>query len=143
MVLLLKPFGSEMPSSYSAGSQRANGVLEAPSRGFFLQPGKRSADSEGLLEKCRVDVHIARGARRPPFNRLQVVADAGDGAIHVDVGQGQALRLARSGRTPGDFGQFHQVIFREQIWKKRKATLLMEPAVAHGATLTTGVVRLP
>lgn len=64
MVLLLKPFGCEMPSSYRAGSQRAKGVLEAPSRGFFLERNKRSWAFETSLEKGLVDVHMACGARR-------------------------------------------------------------------------------
>lgn len=64
MVLLLKPFGCEMPSSYWAGSQRVKGVLEAPSRGFFLEQNKRSCGFETLLEKGRGDVHIACGVRR-------------------------------------------------------------------------------
>lgn len=101
MVLLLKPFGSEMPSSYSAGSQRANGVLEAPSRGFFLQPNERSPGSEPLIEKRRVSRCAHRAWRKTPafqqHLRLQVVADAGDAAIYVDVGQGQALRRTHSG----------------------------------------------
>lgn len=63
MVLLLKPFGSEMPSSYWAGSQRVKGVLEAPSRGFFLERNKRSSGFETLLEKARVDVLIVCGIR--------------------------------------------------------------------------------
>lgn len=42
---------------------------------------------------------------------LQVVADAGDGAINVDVGQGQTRRRAHSGRASSDFGQFLQVAF--------------------------------
>lgn len=70
MVLLLKPFGSEMPSSYAAGSQRVNGVLADPSRGFLLQPTNRNPGLETLLEKCVVGVHIACGARRPPFNSI-------------------------------------------------------------------------
>lgn len=65
MVLLLKPFGWEMPSSYSAGSQRAKGVFEAPSRGLFLEPHRRSSPSETLLEKRWTSVHIMRGARQP------------------------------------------------------------------------------
>lgn len=64
MVLLLKPFGSEIPSSYWAGSQRVKGVLEAPSRGFFLERNKRSSGFETLLEKGRVDVPIVCGVRR-------------------------------------------------------------------------------
>lgn len=53
MVLLLKPLGCEMPSSYWAGSQRVKGVLEAPSRGFFLRGHKRSSGFETSLEKGR------------------------------------------------------------------------------------------
>lgn len=130
MVLLLKPFGSEMPSSYSAGSQRANGVLEDPSRGFLLQPTNRNPGLEALLEKCRGRCAHRVWRKAAAFQQhllLQVVADAGDAAIYVDVGQGQALRQTHSGSTPGDFGQFRQVIFREQIWNERKATHLMEP----------------
>ena len=37
LIVLSPPFGWEIPSSYSAGSQRAKGVLEAPRRGFFLK----------------------------------------------------------------------------------------------------------
>lgn len=51
MVLLLKPLGWEIPSSYCEGSQRVKGVLEAPRRGLFLQPNRRSSPSGTLLEK--------------------------------------------------------------------------------------------
>lgn len=114
MVLLLKPFGWETPSSYSAGSQRAKGVFAAPSRGFFLEPNRRSSPLETSLEKRRAGVHTTRGARSRAFQKpglLQVVADAGDGAVLVDVRLGQALRRPHTGRTSADFRQFGQVLF--------------------------------
>lgn len=70
MVLLLKPFGWEIPSSYSAGSQRAKGVFEAPSRGLFLEPHRRSSPLETLLEKGEAGVHTVRGARQPRFKSI-------------------------------------------------------------------------
>lgn len=63
MVLLLKPFGCEMPSSYSEGSQRANGVFEAPRRGLFLEAHRRSWPSETLLEKRRATSCVAQDRR--------------------------------------------------------------------------------
>lgn len=67
LLLGVQPKGSDNPSSYSAGSQRARAWLEAPSQGLFLQrweglgqqssrPGNYSACREGL----------SREGRRPP-----------------------------------------------------------------------------
>lgn len=53
-VWLLKPLGWEMPSAYWAGSQRAKGVLEAPSRGFFL----KSQFGNGGLRNLAEGEHI-------------------------------------------------------------------------------------
>lgn len=61
MVRLLKPFGWEMPSSYSAGSQRVKGVLAAPSRGFFLKASKKRSNLETLLWKSQGSVLIFCG----------------------------------------------------------------------------------
>lgn len=61
MVRLLKPFGWEMPSSYSEGSQRVKAVLEAPRRGLFLKESKRRSGLETLLEKSQGSVHIFCG----------------------------------------------------------------------------------
>ncbi len=57
----VQPFGTEMPSSYSAGSQRVKGVLEAPRRGFFLKANKRRPCLETLLGKSQGSVHIFCG----------------------------------------------------------------------------------
>lgn len=40
VLLGVHPKGRESPSSYSAGSQRANALLAAPSAGFLLKPSK-------------------------------------------------------------------------------------------------------
>lgn len=48
------PFGWEMPSSYSAGSQRAKGVFDAPRRGLFLKGNKKCQCLETLLKKSQV-----------------------------------------------------------------------------------------
>lgn len=64
LFLGVQPKGSDSPSSYSAGSQRARAWLEAPSQGLFLQswvglgqqssrPGNCSACGEGLLREGR------------------------------------------------------------------------------------------
>lgn len=50
----------------------------------------------------------------------QVVADASDGSVLVDAGEGQTLRLAHAGRTARDLRQFLQVLSGEQIWGKKK-----------------------
>lgn len=63
----LKPVGWEMPSSYWAGSQRVNGVLEAPRRGLFLKANKRCPCLETLLEKSQGSVHIFCGVRPKMF----------------------------------------------------------------------------
>lgn len=60
-VWFLKPFGWEMPSSYSAGSQRVKGVLADPRRGLFLKSNRRCPCLEMLLEKWHGSVHIFCG----------------------------------------------------------------------------------
>lgn len=71
---------------------------------------QRSLRLETLLYKCAHSAWRKRAALRKPLLLLQVVADAGDGAVHVDVGEGPALRGAHSGGTAGDLRQLRQVL---------------------------------
>lgn len=112
----VQPKGSDTPSSYSAGSQRAKARLEAPSVGLRLR-GTQGADSgqHGGDDEDR-DRDRGQDAALSPTRAPPVVAVASDGAIfvplwapHPHVLVGAATRL----------GQQIQLSLCEHICKRR------------------------
>lgn len=74
----VQPKGSEKPSSYSAGSQRAKARLEAPSVGLRLQKSAGSLKQSG-------SAGLTQPSRSPRPGAAPVVALPGDGAICVPL----------------------------------------------------------
>lgn len=69
----VQPKGSDNPSSYSAGSQRARAVLEAPSKGLLLQQWEHSGQQGSGVETIQ---RIGRGGegREAPPGQVQPLA---------------------------------------------------------------------
>lgn len=111
----VQPKGSDSPSSYSAGSQRARAVLEAPSQGLFLQRWVRSGQQGSGVETIQ---RLGRGGegRRLPRGRGSpslppVITSPRDGSVLV-----AALLFLLLGSTATGLGQQPQLGFRQHIW---------------------------